>query len=125
MLVPFVMQENVLLRHLERSNMSCEFDVKDVRKGTANCLCPSTLLTHLPPLSYASGADSLSDLMVMKAWPKSKSWKLSGHPETVVYLSDLTDGQVAWFEDETEFWIVQKSENLFFWYHLLMVVGRG
>lgn len=104
--------------------MSGEFDVKDVRTGTANCLCPSTLLTHLKPLSAASGAGSLSDLIVMKAWPKSTDWKLSGDPETVVNLSDLTDSQVAWLEGDDQFWVVQKSGNLFYWYCLHEAIGR-
>jgi hypothetical protein len=101
--------------------MSGEFDVKDIRTGAANGVCPTTLFDHLTPLSYASGTGSLSALVEMKEWPKSADWKLSGNPDTFVNLHDLSDGQVAWLEGNFTFWVVQKSGNLFYWYHLLTV----
>jgi hypothetical protein len=103
--------------------MSCGSDVKDVLTGSAECLCSSPLLTHLTPVSYASGAGSLASLREMEGWPESGEWRLIGE-ETPLNLSDLTDGQVAWYESDTEFWIIQRVENGFLWFHLLSVVGK-
>lgn len=110
------MQEDVLLGIRKGYGMSCELNIKDILEGTAKCLCLNTLLTGLTPESDASGAGSLSSLRKMKGWPQSEEWKLSRHPETTVSLSDLTDGQVAWFADSTQSWIIQKAGNVFCWY---------